>query len=123
VIVVDDEHRQFEGGGEVEYDIPPGIGLVLDATGYEFQIPPEGDFQKPNMIQVMVDKDSYYGLPWQPGVTRYTLTTETLNPLGESEPFQGLPPFSQVVVAIGYQRDEDNFFVLWASLVNVVDDD
>ena len=121
VIRVDNEHRAFEGGGGVEYQIPAGIGLVLDAAGYEFSLPADSEYDQPNMIQLMVDRDNFYGLPWKAGVTRYTLTSETLNPLGNSQAFVGLFPDSQVVVAIGYQRDPDNFHVLWAGIVRVVD--
>jgi hypothetical protein len=118
-ILVDEDHRQFEGGGNLPYEVKPAIGLILDASGYVFVIPSDGEFQAPNMIQLMVDSQSFYGLPWKDGVTRYRLTVETLNPLGDAKPFAGLISGDQVAVAIGYQRDADNFFVLWAGIVNV----
>ncbi len=122
-IVVDDKHRSFEGGESVEYEITPGIGLILDASGYEFQYPADANFSAPNMIQVMTSRESFYGVPWKEGVTRYSLTMETLNPLGNSRPFSGFYAGMQVIVAIGYQRDISNFYVLWAGIVKVLDKD
>jgi hypothetical protein len=127
VIAVDDEHRAFESAFEdalsLEYEIPSGIGFILDATGYEFHIPAGEEDHPPNMIQLRVDDNSFYGYPWKEGLTRYTLTSETLNPLGGSQPFYGLFPGATVAVAIGYQRDEKNFNVYWAGIIIVVERD
>ncbi len=120
-IHVDDEHRQFEGGSNATYEIPSGIGLILDASGYEFKIPPGAKYKGPNMIQVMLDQNSFYGLPWKEGVTQYTLSLQTLNPMGNSAPLTGFYPGEDVVVAIGYQSDPENFYVLWAGILNIME--
>src|SRR5512141_2477910 len=62
VIMVDAEHMQVkhaDGTAPQEYAIPAGPGFVLDATDYEFQLPPGADYSTPNIIQIVVNKQAY----------------------------------------------------------------
>lgn len=129
VIKVDDRHWQIEqpdGSEALIYEVPPGAGLILDATGYEIRVPPFPGvtISGPNMIQLAVDSARMYGVEWQDGIEKYYLVPETLVPLYGSIPFTGLLPGWRFILAIGFHRLDPatmtaNFYPLWYALVDV----
>ena len=123
-VLVDDRHNHLRSGATEVYTVPAGAGFTLDASRFSFTIPqPLAGVSGPNAIQLVVE-GSVYSLPWHSGVARYDLLPGRLSPLkGAAQ--SGLRPGTQVVVAIGYekQRQPDGtlpFWPFWASLVRVV---
>lgn len=127
VIKADNEHLQIErsdGTVPPEYEISAGNGFVLDATDYEIQIPPNLNIAQPNMIQIVLDKNSYF-VNWENGKTSYTFTTDTLKPLQNSKPFDRLHSGQKVIIAIGFMDEKGQatgdvaFYPLWYGIANV----
>jgi len=127
VIKADNEHLQVErsdGTVAPEYEIIAGNGFVLDTSGYEIQIPPNLNITQPNMIQIVLDKNSYY-VDWEVGKTSYTFTVETLKPLQSSKSFSRLNSGQKVIIAIGFMDDKGQatgqvaFYPFWYAIINV----
>lgn len=127
IIKADDEHMQVQRNDNVSppaYEISSGDGFVLDTTGYKIQIPTGLHVDQPNMIQVVLDKQTYY-VSWDPGITSYTLSSQTLKPLQGAGPFSGFKSGIAVILAIGYLDSNGQttgrvaFYPLWDAIVNV----
>jgi uncharacterized protein YtpQ (UPF0354 family) len=93
--------------------------VILDATDYSFDIPPEIRNRPLNLIHVVLDKTRQYQLEWQPGKMRYELSKSTLQPLKGSEPFEGFKTGDKIALAIGVVFAPGHFAPVWTSLANV----
>ncbi len=128
VVKADIEHLQAErSDGSVPpfYDIPAGDGFVLDTSTLQLQIPPSLNISGPNSIQVVVDRQMYYGATWGSSQSSYILNAETLKPLQGSKPFDGLKANQAVIIAIGYLDEtghstgQAGFYPLWYAMAKV----
>ena len=127
VIKADNEHLQVErsdGTVPPEYEIKAGNGFVLDISGYEIQIPPNLNITQPNMIQIVLDRNSYY-VDWEGGKMLYTFAADTLTPLQNSKPFGGLRSGQKAIIAIGFMDEKGQvtgqvaFYPLWYAIVSI----
>ena len=101
------------------YRVGATSSLVLDATGYTFNVPPELRDKPLNSVQVVQSKTHQFALTWQPGKTRYELSNVTLKPVPGSQPFSGFHAGDRVVVAIGVADAPRKFAPVWTSIVEI----
>jgi len=122
VIKVDDKHQMnyYQPGTKPDiYEIHPAPNLVLDATGYTFDIPKEVREMPLNSIQLIQSKTNIFEVPWKTATTRYDLSKETLRPLRGSKPFEGFKTGDKMVIAIGIVYEAKKFAVVWTSIIEV----
>lgn len=128
VIRVDDAHHQVERaeGNEPEiYKLPAGPGFILDATGYNFRIPPGLGHEPPNLIQLVRGAGNMYAHPWHQGKTKYVLTGDTLRPSSESTTLRMFEAGEVLTLAIGRYVPDDqrtalvSFYPYWITLICV----
>ena len=122
VIKVDNQHLQMEGASiskaEV-YRISACTKVVLDATGYRFDVPADLRNQPVNTIQVVQDKTHQFDVAWEPRKTRCELSAATLRPRRGSKPFDGFKARDQVIVGIGVLTPPKQLNVVWVGIVQV----
>ena len=122
VIKVDNQHLQLEGARTSKtefYRISASTNVVLDATGYRFDIPADLRNQPLNSIQVVQDKTHQFESAWEPKKTRYELSAATLRPRQGSKPFDGFKARDQVIVGIGVLTPPKKLNVVWVGIVEV----
>lgn len=122
VIKVDNQHLQMEGASTSKakvYRISACTKVVLDATGYSFDIPADLRTQPLNSIQIVQDKTHQFELAWEPKKTRYELSAATLRPRRGSKPFDGFKARDQVIVGIGVLTPPKRLNVVWVGIVRV----
>jgi len=117
VLVMDDAHFQNEN---LAYEIPAGMGFILDSKNYNFKVAVNSGPLVPNYLQlvdVAVDGE-FYGMEWQSEATNNTVIADKLQPLSGTAPLDGFKPGQTVVVAVGNMTD--GFFTpLWTSTIEV----
>ena len=125
-VVVDDAHLQLhhaDGTTPVDYSIPPGPGVIVDATGYKFQIPAQLNLTAPDSVNVVIGKGLMYSAEWKPVDGHLVLDASTLTPVGHSPPFAGFPAGSTIALGIGHAEAtleaKARFSVIWVGMVNV----
>jgi hypothetical protein len=82
-IKIDEEHRMNNRPESVKsaiYFIHSAPGIVIDATGYKFDVLVGLEGKPLNSIQIIQDKTHQFVLGWETGKTRYELSKETLHP-------------------------------------------
>jgi hypothetical protein len=122
VVKVDEKHQMnyYRAGTKAEtYHIHASPSIVLDATGYSFDIPLEVREKGLNSVQLVQSKTNQFELRWQPGKTRYELSKATLQPLPGSKPFEGFKAGDKMMVAIGVVYAPRKFAPVWISTVEV----
>ncbi len=125
-IVVDEAHLQLQhadGSAPVDYAISPGPGLILDASGYKFQIPAQLELAAPDSVSIVVGKGQMYAAEWKPAEGRVQLDATTMTPVGHAPAFTGFPAGTTVALGIGHTEKtlgaKSRFSVIWAGMVNV----
>jgi hypothetical protein len=118
-ILVDDDHLQIQGYPQKFYDISSGSGLIVDTTGYLFRIPDILKVDQPNMIQLIAGNSQLYSYKVQAKANKYLLSGDTLTPSGNAKPFDKFIAGQQIAIAIGYQDEKSQFFVIWVGMVNI----
>jgi hypothetical protein len=122
VVKVDNKHQMMNypaGTNPETYRVPSASSMILDATGYTFDIPPALRKEALNAIQVVQSRTHQFELAWQPGTTRYELSKATLRPLPGSRPFEGFKGGDELAVAIGVVLAPRKFAPVWTSIVKV----
>jgi hypothetical protein len=122
VVKVDDKHQMmnYPAGTKPEtYRVRASSSMVLDATDYTFDVPPEIRNKPLNSIQLVQSKTNQYELTWQPGTTRYELSKATLRPLRGSRPFEAFKAGDKMIVAIGVVYETQKFAPVWTSIIEV----
>lgn len=128
VIVVDEEHSGFaraDGSDPPAYEIVPSAGIVLDASNYHIQVPPEYKVDGPNMIQLFLGKDRQFQMKWKPGVQRHVLGGATLTPRVGSQQFSGLHTGDTAIIAIGFDHTgitpgkDNTLSLMWLGMLKV----
>jgi hypothetical protein len=122
LVIVDEAHFTAFKHGEIDeaYEVTPGPGLRLDATGYPFLIPAEAPaVPGPNMVQITTSDGQVYSHPWDMRQTVYELTPDTLASIETGEAFPGLEAGDSYLLGVGYLDASGRFTVLWASVLNV----
>jgi hypothetical protein len=122
VVKVDDKHQMmnYPAGTTPEvYRVRAASSMVLDATGYTFDIPPAIRDKTLNSVQVAQSKTNQFELTWQPGTTRYELSKATLRVRPGSRPFEGFRTGDKMIIAIGVVYEARKFAPVWTSIVEV----
>jgi hypothetical protein len=122
VVAVDAKHQMINypvGTKPDIYRVHASESIVLDATGYSFDVPPEIRDKPLNSVQVVQSKTRQFKLTWQPGKTRYELSKATLQPLPGSKPFEGFQTGDRMIIAIGVTYEPREFAPVWTSIVEV----
>jgi hypothetical protein len=122
VVKVDDKHQMnyYRAGTKPDaYEIRAAPSIVLDATGYTFDIPTEVRDKPLNSIQLVQSKTNQFELAWRNGITQYDLSKNTLRPLPGSKPFDGFKTGERMIIAIGIVYEPGKFAVVWTSIVEV----
>ncbi len=125
IIKVDEQHIQMglaEGQVGKYYLIDSATQLQLDAEGYEFPDVAGLNSNEPNAIQLIIDNDQQFTVPWKSGVTKYTLNSDTL--IARFKDFKGFKSGQQFVIAIGFlvtknANKEQAFKVQWVGMGKV----
>ncbi|HOD49124.1 MAG TPA: hypothetical protein PLM14_04205 [Candidatus Hydrogenedentes bacterium] len=122
VIFVDEAHAMGKETDPAPYLISPGIGLILDARGFDFANTPSPGVQ-PNAVHVAIGDDKIYTAPWDPSNV-VNLYSKTLVAIGDSRPFRGLFEGDTAVLVIGAQSFDEKerkivMNVLWGGLIKV----
>jgi len=122
VVKVDDKHQMMnypQGTKPDIYRVRASASLVLDASGYTFDIPLELRGKPINSVQVVQSRTRMFELTWMPGQSKYELSKETLRPLPGSKPFEGFKIGDRLSVAIGVVYEPRKFAPVWISIVEV----
>jgi hypothetical protein len=122
VVKVDSRHQMmnYPAGTKPEiYRIRASSSLILDATDYNFDIPPELRDKPLNSVQVAQTKTHKFELTWQPGKTRFELSNATLHPLPGGQSFEGFKSGDKILVAIGVTSAPRKFAPVWTSIVEI----
>lgn len=122
VVKVDDKHQMMNypvGTKPKAYRVGASASMVLDATGYTFDVPPEIRDKPLNSVQLVQSKTNQFELTWRPGTTRYELAKATLRPLRGARPFEGFKAGDKMILAIGVVYEGRKFAPVWASVVEV----
>jgi hypothetical protein len=122
ILKVDSKHQMmnYPSGTKPEsYRVRVSSNIILDATGYTFDVPLEIRDKPLNSVQVVQSKFQKYELVWQLGRTRYELSKATLKPLPGSEPFAGFKAGDHMIVAIGVTYPPKSFAPVWVGIVDV----
>jgi|WetSurSiteA1Bulk_404760.scaffolds.fasta_scaffold40048_2 hypothetical protein len=122
ILRIDDEHMALDNQPGKPYEIPPGQGFALQLSGYRFRIPESLGVDKVNSIQLITDTDQMYTIPIDTTVTSYKATSETLIPLGESPPFDGLAEGEDITIGIGYTYPDGRFYPSWMGIISVTEE-
>jgi hypothetical protein len=129
VVRVDELHHKVErvDGSQPEiYILPAGPGFYLDATEYNFTIPPGLENKPPNLIQLVRGVGHTYEHPWQQGKNLYLITGDTLQPQHGASTFRMFVSGEMVTLAIGrYVSAEESaifvdFHTYWIALITVI---
>ena len=123
VIYVDEAHAMGKETDPPPYVIGPGIGLVLDARGFDFASTPSPGV-KPNAVHLVIGEDKMYTAAWDPSNV-VNLYSKTLEPLADSRPFEGLCEDETAVMVIGKQSFDEKeqavvLEVLWSGIIKVM---
>ena len=125
ILKVDAEHLQMQHAGAkpVDYQLPPGNGVILDATGYEFPIPAALNLTAPDTVQIVIGKGQMYTAEWKPVDGKQLLDATTLTPVAHAPPFTGYPAGSTIAIGIGHAVKTDGpkqqFQVIWVGMAQV----
>jgi hypothetical protein len=122
ILKVNDQHLAPENYPGKPYDIPPGKGFALDLAGYKFRIPATLGIDQINSIQIVVKPEQIFQIPVQQSVTLYRVTTDTLIPIGNATPFNGINAGEDITVGVGYTYPDGRFFPAWMGIVSVVEE-
>ena len=124
-LTVDDAHLQMQQPEDAQppfYTLAAGPGVVLDASAYRFQIPPELAVAAPDSVQVLIGQGRQYACSWHPQQGRQVLDATSLTPTGSSAPFTGFKAGDTVVFGIGHSRTDGHtlqFSVIWVGMARV----
>ena len=122
VITIDEMHRMNNRPAGVQgdtYHIPASSTVVIDATGYKFDVLVGFEGKPVNSIQIVQNKTHRFTLTWEAGKTRYELSKDTLKPVSGSRPFEGFKVGDRIVLGIGIVYETRQFAVVWAGMVEV----
>jgi hypothetical protein len=119
ILRIDDEHMALDNQPGKPYEIPSGQGFALQLAGYKFRIPENLGVNKINSIQLITDTDQMYTIPIDTTVTSYKATSETLIPMGDSLPFDGLAEGEDITIGIGYTFPDGRFYPSWMGIISV----
>jgi hypothetical protein len=125
VLSVDNDHLQLQhadGTKPVFYELAPVRGVILDASGYKFEIPAQLKVDAPDTIQVLIGRDRQYSAEWKPTHGKQVIDASTLKPNGKSPPFTGFQPGDTVVFGLGHGVIEDRtlkFSVIWVGMAKI----
>ena len=121
VLIVDDAHLQMQGPGRAApavYVVKAAPAILLDASNYEFKLPPQLAGKPINSIQIVAGKDRRYAATWNTQAQKLLLSASTLQPNPGSAPFSGFVADQTVVLAIG-NLDGQKFNVVWVGMAKV----
>ena len=129
VLTVDEIHWQKINAGHeeaLEYSLAARDGFQLSTREFNFPIPEGADFQEPNIIQIVIGKDALYATAYDKGNAVYVLDKANLVPMYGSKAFEGFPPGSKCIIAIGHlapptaELPQPKFSVMWAGVLNII---
>ena len=119
ILRIDDEHMALDNQPGKPYEIPPGQGFALQLAGYGFRMPENLGVNKVNSIQLITDTDQMYTIPIDTTVTLYKATSETMIPMEDSLPFDGLAEGEDITIGIGYTFPDGRFYPSWMGIISV----
>jgi hypothetical protein len=122
VIQIDEMHRMNNRPAGVRgeiYHIPASAAVVIDATGYKFDVLVGFEGKPLNSVQIVQDKTHQFTLTWEAGKTRYELSKDTLKPVSGSHPFEGFKVGDEIVLGIGIIYEARQFAVVWVGIIEV----
>jgi hypothetical protein len=122
ILLIDDEHMALDNQPGKPYEIPPGQGFALQLAGYRFRIPKSLGVDKVNSIQLITDTNQMYTIPIDTTVTSYKATSETLTPMGDSLPFDGIAEGEDITIGIGYTFPDGRFYPSWIGIISVTEE-
>ena len=122
VLRIDDEHMALDNQPGKPYEISPGQGFAMQLAGYRFRIPESLGVDKVNSIQLITDTDQMYTIPIDTTVTSYKATSETMIPMGDSLPFDGLAEGEVITIGIGYTFPDGRFYPSWMGIISVTEE-
>lgn len=114
VLKVDQAHMSTPG---LDYQIPAGNGFILDASGYEFNIPANLGQVDVNYVEIAV-YGKVYGAPWTAPGTDQAITVDKLQPLIGGSALGGFQSGQQLIVALGY-KNGSRFAAVWSGVIDV----
>lgn len=114
VLTVDQAHMQTPG---LDYQIPAGDGFILDASGYEFNIPASMGQAEINYVEIAV-QGKVYGTQWTAPGTDRAVTVEELQPMSGGSPLSGFQSGQQLIVALGVMNGA-RFAAVWSAVIDV----
>ena len=122
LLQIDDAHMALENQPGKPYEISPGQGFALQLAGYRFRMPESLGVDKVNSIQLITDTNQMYTIPIDTTVTSYKATSETLIPMGDSLPFEGLAEGEDITIGIGYTFPDGRFYPCWMGFISVIEE-
>jgi hypothetical protein len=122
ILKVNDQHLSLENYPGKPYEVPPGEGFALDLAGYRFRIPDTLGIDQVNSIQIVVSPEQIYQIPIQQTVTLYRVTSDSLIPVADSTPFNGIKAGENITVGVGYAFPDGRFFPAWMGIVSVLEE-
>ncbi len=122
LLKVDFAHLMIErsdGSRAIPYRISPSLGVILDASSYNFRTVPSIPDLPINLIMVSQGKEKQYAVSWKRGKTLYELSTETLKPINDSKEFVGFIAGDEIIITIGTFKEIGSLTMAWMGIVQV----
>lgn len=129
ILEVDEAHWQkihADAAVAQEYSLKARNGFQLSTGSFKFPVPEDASFSEPNIIQIVLGRDSLYATAYEKDVTLYTIDQANLVPMYGSKPFEGFAAGSKCIIAIGHlappdkENPQPKFSVMWAGVLNVL---
>ncbi|MBN1184639.1 MAG: hypothetical protein JXB49_20265 [Bacteroidales bacterium] len=124
-IKLDDLHNHasaVEGEQKFNFTIRPGSFLTIDATNYDFKIPEQVKDKKIELIQVIIDNNTYQAN--LSGDSLIHLSKSNLQLIKGDKEFAGFEENSTVIIGIGFnyepiEKGAISLGVIYAAIVDV----
>lgn len=129
ILEVDEAHWQkihADAAVAQEYSLKAGNGFQLSTGSFKFPVPEDASFSEPNIIQIVLGRDSLYATAYEKDVSLYNIDQANLVPMYGSKPFEGFAAGSKCIIAIGHlappdkENPQPKFSVMWAGVLNVL---
>lgn len=109
IVTVDSAHMTT---ANLAYEIPAGVGFVLDASQYDF------GSAIPMAVQV-VTGNLFYQSTWTENATQQAVLVSNLQPLLNAKPLSAFSSGQQLIVSIGSLTAQGRFKPIWVAVIDV----
>ena len=124
VLVIDSNHSVLHSYPNTEpYRIGPCLKLFIDAGDYTFEMPEVAKDRPVSEIWIATDGDRsgpfLYVLRWEPGKTRYELSSATLDRSDNSPAFHGFRTGQKWTISISAEYETNKSVSAWYGTIEV----